>query len=157
MKKRTLLSVIVVLALFFGLVGTSAQAKKPEGGNNAPHAQSQGKPDKPDKQADLDILPGLSVNLGITAPQAHSLAKDLGLLNYSSLPPGIAKNLARGKPLPPGIAKKYVPRDMLARLPVHPGYEWAIAGTDLLLMQAGTAVIADVLRDVFSGPGSKAD
>ena len=28
------------------------------------------------------------------------------------LPPGIAKNLARGKPLPPGIAKKFLPQDL---------------------------------------------
>jgi hypothetical protein len=45
-----------------------------------------------------------------------------GLTGYDSLP-GIAKNLARGKPLPPGIAKKTVPASMLG-LPSYPGYEW---------------------------------
>ena len=40
-----------------------------------------------------------------------------------SLPPGIRKNLARGKPLPPGIAKKMVPGPMLRELPVYAGHE----------------------------------
>ena len=31
----------------------------------------------------------------------------------------------------------------------YPGYEWVGAGMDLLLVQAATGVIADVLIDVF--------
>src|SRR5688572_22647168 len=46
----------------------------------------------------------------------------------ASLPPGIAKNLARGKPLPPGIAKKQVPDDLIILLPVRSGTRWWIAG-----------------------------
>jgi hypothetical protein len=45
-----------------------------------------------------------------------------GLTGYDSLPPGIAKNLARGKPLPPGIAKKTVLTSMLGQLPYYLGY-----------------------------------
>lgn len=67
----------------------------------------------------------------------------------ASSPPGIRKNLARGKPLPPGIAKKMVPGPMLARLPAYPGYEWRIAGSDLVLVAIATAVVADVLLNVF--------
>lgn len=65
------------------------------------------------------------------------------------LPPGIAKNLARGKALPPGIAKRYPPQDLLVRLPQRPGYEYLIAGRDLLLVAAATGVIVDVLREVI--------
>ena len=65
------------------------------------------------------------------------------------MPPGIAKNLARGKPLPPGIAKQYVPGPMLARLPQHPGYEWRVVGSDLVLVGIQTAIVADVLVGVF--------
>lgn len=89
------------------------------------------------------------VYAGITAVLAREYARDLGLRGYSSLPPGIRKNLARGKPLPPGIAKKMVPGSLLSRLPRHPGYEWRIAGTDLILVSIATAVIADILYDVF--------
>jgi hypothetical protein len=86
---------------------------------------------------------------GITAALAREYALDYGFGGYSSLPPGIRKNLARGKPLPPGIAKKMVPGPMLGRLPRYPGYEWRIAGSDLILISVATAVIADILYDVF--------
>lgn len=86
---------------------------------------------------------------GITISTARGYAQEYGLSGYGSLPPGIRKNLARGKPLPPGIAKKMVPGPMLARLPVYPGYEWRVAGSDLILVAVATAVVADVLFDVF--------
>jgi len=86
---------------------------------------------------------------GITISVARGYADEYGLSGYSSLPPGIRKNLARGKPLPPGIAKKMVPGPMLARLPVYPGYEWRVAGSDLILVAVATAIVADVLFDVF--------
>jgi len=66
----------------------------------------------------------------------------------ASLPPGIQKNLARGKPLPPGIAKKLDSR-LLGRLPHYEGYEWQQAGTDLLLVTIATGVIYEVLRGVL--------
>ncbi len=74
-----------------------------------------------------------------TAAPAHSW----------QLPPGIRKNLARSKPLPPGIAKRYAPAAMLSRLPAHRGHEWCVAGTDLMLVAIGTAVVVDILLDVF--------
>lgn len=86
---------------------------------------------------------------GITISTARTYALEYGLSGYDSLPPGVRKNLARGKPLPPGIAKKMVPGPMLARLPAYPGYEWRVAGTDLVLVAIATAVVADVLLDVF--------
>lgn len=96
---------------------------------------------------------GVSVTLstaGITVSTARGYAVQAGATGYGSLPPGIRKNLARGKPLPPGIAKKMVPGPMLARLPVHPGYEWRVAGSDLILVAIATAVVADVLTGVFN-------
>ncbi len=95
---------------------------------------------------------GVSIELrhaGITISTARGYAVEYGVTGYGSLPPGIRKNLARGKPLPPGIAKKAVPRSMLARLPAYPGYEWRVAGSDLILVALATAVVADVLVDVF--------
>lgn len=86
---------------------------------------------------------------GITITTARGYATEYGMSGYSSLPPGVRKNLARGKPLPPGIAKKMVPGPMLARLPVYPGYEWRVAGSDLILVAVATAIVADVLFDVF--------
>ncbi|MFD2263389.1 anti-virulence regulator CigR family protein [Lacibacterium aquatile] len=67
------------------------------------------------------------------------------------LPPGIAKNLARGKPLPPGIAKRYLPGDLLGRLPHRDDrYLRIVAGRDVLLIEVGSGLILDVLRGVLA-------
>lgn len=66
----------------------------------------------------------------------------------TSLPPGIQKNLARGKPLPPGIAKKLDGR-LIGRLPHYDGYEWQQAGTDLILVTLATGLIYQVLHDAL--------
>jgi hypothetical protein len=65
-----------------------------------------------------------------------------------ALPPGIQKNLARGKPLPPGIAKKLDGR-LIGRLPHYDGYEWQQAGTDLILVALATGLIYEVLNGAF--------
>ena len=65
-----------------------------------------------------------------------------------ALPPGIQKNLARGKPLPPGIAKKLDGR-LLGQLPRYDGYEWQQAGTDLILVAIATGIIYEVLNGAF--------
>lgn len=64
-----------------------------------------------------------------------------------SLPPGIAKNLARGKPLPPGIAKNFDSR-LLGQLPRYDGYEWKQVGRDIVLITA-TGIIYEILRNVL--------
>src|SRR5262249_62199326 len=65
------------------------------------------------------------------------------------LPPGIAKNLARGKPLPPGIAKRYLPGELEAQLPPRPGYAWVVVGTDVVLLAAATGLVVDLIRDAL--------
>lgn len=65
-----------------------------------------------------------------------------------ALPPGIQKNLARGKPLPPGIAKKLDGR-LLGQLPRYDGYEWQQVGTDLILVAIATGIIYEVLNGAF--------
>lgn len=65
-----------------------------------------------------------------------------------ALPPGIQKNLARGKPLPPGIAKKLDGR-LLGHLPRYDGYEWQQVGTDLILVALATGVIYEILDGAF--------
>lgn len=66
----------------------------------------------------------------------------------SALPPGIAKNLARGKPLPPGIAKNFDSR-LISRLPYYEGYEWKQIGRDVVLVAIATAIVHEILRNVL--------
>ncbi|MGM3159972.1 anti-virulence regulator CigR family protein [Dickeya undicola] len=80
---------------------------------------------------------------------ARRLAVDHGFTGYRGLPPGVAKNLARGKPLPPGIARRAVPPEMLRGLPSYPGYEWRIVGKDLVLIAISTAVVTTIINGVF--------
>ncbi|UCF21657.1 MAG: hypothetical protein JSU87_09210 [Gemmatimonadota bacterium] len=65
-----------------------------------------------------------------------------------ALPPGIAKNLARGKPLPPGIAKKQIPAGLQARLPARAGFEISIFGNRIVLLEA-SGLVVDILEGVF--------
>ena len=67
----------------------------------------------------------------------------------TSLPPGIAQKIERGGTLPPGIAKRSLPGGLLEQLPTRPGQEWIVAGTDVVLIEAATNLIVDVLRAAF--------
>ena len=142
-----------LVAISLVLASASVLADPPEG---------KGKPDKAERHAGKGKGKNTSegegntssaglVMAGVTVALARQYALDarLDMSGYKSLPPGIRKNLAPGKPLPPGIAKKAAPSSMLSRLPRHAGYDWQVAGTDLILVQLGTAIIADVLKDVF--------
>ncbi|WP_421682027.1 hypothetical protein HKW98_13045 [Stutzerimonas urumqiensis] len=66
----------------------------------------------------------------------------------SDLPPGIRKNLARGKPLPPGIAKQLDSR-LLGRLPRYDDHEWKQVGADLVLVAVATGIVIEILNDVL--------
>ena len=78
-------------------------------------------------------------------PRTHGRGK-----KPSGLPPGIARNLARGKPLPPGIAKQYMPDALLALLPAAPkGFERVVVDGKILLVEVATRIIHDILSDVI--------
>jgi hypothetical protein len=64
------------------------------------------------------------------------------------LPPGIVKNLARGKPLPSGIARQRIPADLRRRLPPREGVEITIFGDRVVLLQA-SGLVVDILAGVF--------
>lgn len=91
----------------------------------------------------------LLVTAGISVSAARQLAGQHQLIGASALPPGIRKQLSRGKPLPPGLARKINKPAFVAALPQHPGHEWQMCGTDLVLVAVATAVVADILQDVF--------
>ena len=122
-KRRT---TFTVLALIVSLGLSSAPALADKGGNgngggnghgnSGNHGNNGNNGKHGNKAKDNDGDRGL-VSVSFSHERARSLALNYGLTGYRSLPPGIAKNLARGKPLPPGIAKKMVPSSMLHDLP----------------------------------------
>ena len=66
-----------------------------------------------------------------------------------ALPPGIRKNLARGKAMPPGIAKRFAPDGLRSSLSVPIHYEVIEVGWDVFLVEVATGIIHDVLMDVI--------
>jgi hypothetical protein len=115
--------------------------------------EGKGKPEKAHKHVHPSGAkrggPQSLISVSIEVQEARRMAVAHRYVGFGPLPPGIRKNLARGKPLPPGIAKKLVPQPMLAQLPRYPGYEWRVCGSDLVLVAIATAIIADVLFDGF--------
>lgn len=78
----------------------------------------------------------------------NRLLREYGAPSAEPLPPGIERNLARGKPLPPGIAKRFDGR-IASELPRYPGYEWQRVGADVVLIDAATRVVVDILVDAL--------
>ena len=123
----------VIPVLLLGLMTTSANAQ----------GKGRGKSAGSSKAAHIKVKPGSDAEIKIIR-EFYSVDSR----KPQSLPPGIAKNLARGKPLPPGIAKQQVPDDLIILLPARPGARWLVAGDVVLLVDAGD-VIVDLIRLVF--------
>lgn len=105
----------------------------------------KGKPGHPHDGVQIDLR-GPRVDIG----QVRIILGDNRQLigPSASLPPGIAKNLARGKPLPPGIAKNFDSR-LVSRLPYYEGYEWKQIGRDVVLVAIATGIVYEILRNVL--------
>lgn len=153
LKSKTLISVLSSLVLVTGSVGACADPGNGKGqGNgkgNAHNAQghgNQGSGAKGTRSGQNDWDHGPNIDRGSVLNVLNSYH------NYwapgPALPPGIQKNLARGKPLPPGIAKKLDAR-LIGHLPRYDGYEWQQAGTDLILVAIATGIIYEVINGVL--------
>ena len=70
-----------------------------------------------------------------------------GLAKKGSLPPGLAKQLARKGHLPPGLEKRSLPNDLIVQLPpLQPTYRYVIVDNKVMLIQAASNLILDVLE-----------
>ncbi len=140
------IAVVLSLSLVTDLAAKPPQDKGNRGGkpDNEAQERKEDREDLRDLGAGIDLVSGL-----ISADDARKIARGAGATGYKELPPGIRKNLARGKPMPPGIQKTRMPGGMIDQLPKRKGYDWQVAGTDLLLVQAGSNIVSDVLKDVF--------
>jgi hypothetical protein len=81
--------------------------------------------------------------------QKKNKHKDLppGIAKKGSLPPGIAKQLVRNGQLPSGLEYRPLPPDLIVQLPpLAPQYRYVIADDRVMLIQAATNIILDVLQ-----------
>ncbi len=93
--------------------------------------------------------PAATTAVAFASSPGSAQSRGMGRGN-GELPPGIAKNLAVGKPLPPGIAKQYVTHDVLLRLPpLSEGYEYIVVAGKILLIAIATQIVHDILEDVL--------
>lgn len=68
----------------------------------------------------------------------------------NSLPPGIQKRLAKGKPLPYGIAKKVVlPQEVNSYLKLPQDYRIIVLGSSVIVLNSSDNIILDILQAVF--------
>lgn len=86
---------------------------------------------------------------GVSEMNARQFAHDAGVRGYKPLPPGMRRRFMAGRPIPPGVDMRPVPPELLHRLPAHPGYEWRVAGSDLVLVAVSTAIVTEVLSNVL--------
>ena len=111
-------------------------------GNNGNHG-NKGNKDKGGYRNDDNL-----VSVSLARDRARSLAHNYGLTGYSSLPPGIAK-IWRAVNRCRRVSPKSGALLDAARAAAVPGYEWRIAGDDLVLVALSTAIVASVINGVF--------
>ena len=134
--------------------GAGAEVGKPEGkGKPADAGRSASDDETVEERIEDEIVD--EVLDGVFGEDEREIietyARERGV-RTSSLPPGIAKNVQRGKPLPPGIAKRGLPQDLESRLPpLREGLERIIVGDDVTIVEEGTRIVVDVLKDVLTG------
>ena len=135
----TLLAVMVLTA--------TAAASKPAAAPVYEIAQSNGFSEQ-ERRVILDVLDAVDRNIGDDENRGKGgKSKDNGN-GQDGLPPGIAMKLERGGTLPPGIAKRDLPADLQSRLPYRSDAIRQIVGNDVVLIEKGTDIILDVIRDV---------
>ncbi len=155
---------LLALALLVGLAGADgalAQSHKAKGKGNAggkekPAAAAtkngsgaDSAEDRLEEEVVDEVLDGIFGEDDREIIERYARTKGVAT---TSLPPGIAKNVQRGKPLPPGIAKRGLPTDLESRLPtLREGLERVIVGDDVTIIEEGTRIVVDVLEDVLRG------
>lgn len=74
-----------------------------------------------------------------------------GLAKKEQLPPGLAKQIEKNGKLPPGLEKRDLPDELESKLPKTAKHtERAVVGNDIVLIEKGTDIVLDVMKDVLS-------
>jgi len=95
-----------------------------------------------DHKALLAWHQGRSTHAGKGKKRGHNPHGDV-----SQLPPGIRKQLARGKGLPPGLKKQRLPNTLEQHLsPLPDGYARFRIGTDFVIMDLHANLVVDLIK-----------
>ncbi len=135
---RLVLMSCLCMALAFGQGKSAGKATGHSDGGRAPAKQAGAFPSFRD--AEVRIL------LDYYRPGSGNLPP--GIARKGDFPPGIMKQVIRGKGLPPGLAAKLEPfPPALARQfpPPPPGYRRMICGTLALMLDDSTNLVVDVV------------
>jgi hypothetical protein len=135
---------LTLAALSLALVWVSPESADAQGRGrgNSPAGPAASAPDEPTASASVSISVG---DRDIIRQFYASHERP----DAEALPPGIRSRLARGKPLPPGIAKRFAPGELTSQITLPERFEVVEVGLDVLLVEAATGIVHDVLMDVI--------
>ncbi|MHC4393710.1 MAG: anti-virulence regulator CigR family protein [Planctomycetota bacterium] len=147
---RILVAVLIAGLMPVSLIGSESVQKKTGDKVEKVQQKKDGKSSKSkSKKRGWKKVRKAVASAGVTAAVARRFARDKKVKKNKDVPPDVRKNLKEGKPLPKGLEAREVPAALRNELTVHEGYEWRIAGSDLILVSKDDQVVADVLEDVF--------
>lgn len=86
---------------------------------------------------------------GIRSESARAWAEAAQVAGQAPAPAHQRRRIVRGKPLPSDVKFQRPPAEMLLKLPVYKGFEWRMVGWDLVLIRQTSAVVHDIVFDVF--------
>jgi hypothetical protein len=93
----------------------------------------------------IDLLRGRDNNYSLNPGIRIEITNQI-----NSLPPGIQKRLAKGKPLPYGIAKKIIlPQEVNSYLKLPQDYKIIVLGSSVIVLNSSDNIILDILQAVF--------
>lgn len=141
MNPIKIITISVLSALLLNSVAFAQPAHAPAHGARDNAHQHETNRHRPERDSRVDLP-------RINERELRQLLRQHDAPRAETLPPGIQRNLERGKPLPPGIAKRF-DGPLASQLPYYPGYEWEHVGADVILIEAATRIIVDVLVDVL--------
>ncbi|MCW3475084.1 hypothetical protein [Limobrevibacterium gyesilva] len=150
MHSRVVLSAVLAGAL----MTAGAQAKPPPWaghGNGGPPGQQAGPQGRNDAgPRDFSDRDRMAIR-SYYAPMVSggSCPPGLAKKNNGCLPPGQARQWAVGRPLAPSVVIYPLPAVLIAQLsPAPVGYRYVRVASDILLIAAGTSMVAAAIQDL---------
>ncbi|PZO41946.1 MAG: hypothetical protein DCF19_08770 [Pseudanabaena frigida] len=153
-QKTTL--ILCTLALGSGaLLGSAVEAKNPNKGKPTTNSVTTTTTTTSIQLLSLTALQRTQIVEIIRGTSTYSYLIDNGLrqqiyTQVSSLPPGIQKNLARGKGLPPGIAKKIlIPTTVVNYVNLPANTNILVVGSNVVVIDPLKNIILDIISNIL--------